>query len=60
MLLKELFLSFLNWMKLLIKDQRRKIKRNFEKIKNKKQLKAIEYQGQRQLDMLDEHGRKQL
>ena len=36
------------------------IKRNFEKIKNKKQLKAIEYQGQRQLDMLDEHGRKQL
>ena len=60
MLLKELFLSFLNWMKLLIKDQRRKIKRNFEKIKNKKQLKAIEYQGQRQLDMIDEHGRKQL
>ena len=36
------------------------IKRNFEKIKNKKQLKAIEYQGQRQLDMIDEHGRKQL
>ena len=60
MLLKELNLSFLNWMKLLIKDQRRKIKRNFEKIKNKKQLKAIEYQGQRQLDMIDEHGRKQL
>ena len=60
MLLKELNLSFLNWMKCLIKDQRRMIKRNFEKIKNKKQLKAIEYQGQRQLDMLDEHGRKQL
>ena len=60
MLLKELNLSFLNWMKLLIKDQRRMIKRNFEKIKNKKQLKAIEYQGQRQLDMIDEHGRKQL
>ena len=60
MLLKELNLSFLNWMKVLIKDQRRKIKRNFEKIKNKKQLKAIEYQGQRQLDMIDEHGRKQL
>ena len=36
------------------------IKRNFEKIKNRKQLKAIEYQGQRQLDMIDEHGRKQL
>ena len=60
MLLKELNLSFLNWMKRLIKDQRRMIKRNFEKIKNKKQLKAIEYQGQRQLDMIDEHGRKQL
>ena len=36
------------------------IKRNFEKITNKKQLKAIECQGQRQLDMIDEHGRKQL
>ena len=60
MLLKELNLSFLNWMKRLIKDQRRMIKRNFEKIKNKKQLKAIEYQGQRQLDMIDEYGRKQL
>ena len=58
--MKELNLSLLNWMKRLIKDQRRMIKRNFEKIKNKKQLKAIEYQGQRQLDMIDEHGRKQL